>query len=255
METINEKSYRLFPGELVWSVFWPFVLAFFVQEYNPIHLLNLVVFLLLSIYYLWLIFRVSGELKQLKYRLLNGIFSWLLNILDLVLNYTILQDNSLLQNGNYIFFRSLHYQVFSFYIVPVMLFKIAISTIAFVCMERTSGIGMLGLQNMTFWELYRFPNNTIKNISVYQLVRSMLSKDAEQCIVDKTTLNAYYTVFYKSFYMVIALFIFIFVNNLLLLMVEPLRKYSFSFPVFLFLCGLTVLLPAGYYHVYRKAAS
>lgn len=74
MQIIKERLHVLFPRELLWLVFWPFIIVFFFQTYNPVQIINNIILFLLAIYAGIFIYKTNKELKYFSVKILNFIF-------------------------------------------------------------------------------------------------------------------------------------------------------------------------------------
>ncbi|AEJ18435.1 hypothetical protein [Gracilinema caldarium] len=255
METIKEKNYRLFPGELLWVTGTLYFGWFILYLYNPFQLINGTLLFLLSIYSFGLSLFLFIEIHNKTYRILNIIFSWVINTLDAILNYVILKDTNIHNVDGFIILRNIDMKNLVWYILAIMLFKIVISSIVIVCIERGMDSPRVSLQGMTFFELQNIPYRAIKNNSAYRAVKSLFSKDTETLMIDFKFVQAYYKVFYKALGMVVLLLAYVFLHNLVAYFIKPIRSLHVSVYVLYGLIIGSIIMPVFNYIYYKKDAN
>ncbi|MCA1950287.1 MAG: hypothetical protein LDL24_06930 [Treponema sp.] len=246
---MNEKLHLLFPRELLWLVFIPFIIIFFIQKYNPIQVINEAIFAFLSAYTIIIIYQTTKLIKKTIFKKLNIVFTWLISGIDAILNYKIIQSGSVNENSNFLFVQIINDQSLFWNILLVFLFKVSVMTIVFICLERAIYNNARFCQGDTFGELCAYPKIIDKNIALYHYARSLFFvKDEKRFfIAEPNILQVYYYVFYKPLFIVIVMMIFVFFNNLYFFFSKMKVATSVSLYIFAALLMSVVILPVIYF--------
>ncbi|MEW6564413.1 MAG: hypothetical protein AB1404_02810 [Spirochaetota bacterium] len=255
METIKYKNYQLFPGELLWVTGSLYFTWFILSNYNPIRFINGVMLLLLSIYSLGLSILLFIEIQKKMYRILNIFFSWFINVLDGILNYMILKGTYGSNSDGFIIWQKINPVYDVWFIIAIMIFKIGVSSIVIICIERGFSAPLGSLQGMKFFELQAIPYKAIENNSAYRVVKSLFSKNSETLLLDIQVIHAYYKVFYQPLCLVIMLLVYVFFNNLSVYFIEPIRPLFVSAYIIYGLIIGIIIMPVFLYIYYKKKAN
>ncbi|MFZ5368906.1 MAG: hypothetical protein ACOZCE_11800 [Spirochaetota bacterium] len=249
MEEIEDQYYKIFPRTFLWIVILPFIWGNYLQKYFPFNYIHFLIFLLLSIYFIFFIIKFTRLIRMKILIILNFIFSWFLNIFDAIITFFITSIYGFREYNGILIIKNFDYENFPLYILLIMLFKISILTISFACIEKVLDKSK---KNGTFSEINAISNLPGEQLNYFlDLFKIFFSKNNKKIKIEKDKIYYYYLIFYKPVYWVVILFLYISLNNFILLLFENYRKQNISLYVLYFLLGISILSPWFHYY-YRK---